>query len=389
MAVLKLKYGVISTDEHIQEAPDVWTSRMSKAKFGDDIPHIGELPDGDQAWLIRGELAMFGRYKLGAVQAATTPRNHNPRRWEEVPKSTYVPSERLKAMDLDEVDTNVFFPNIAGLTNQNFQKEGSAEFRLACIRAYNDWLAEEWVANSPRFIAQCITPMWDVGLAVQEIKRAIKMGHKGLIWHGAPDVLGLPHFNERHWDPIFQTCVELDIPLCLHIGAMPTRPTWSGYSLSRNTSVGSTNKFTSQMQIMSDLLFSGILDRFPTMRVVTVESGIGWIPYLLETLDHQYDNLEVWKDGLKSKPSEAFRRQVYANFWFEREGILNRHKIGVGNILYETDFPHPTSTWPNSKRCREASLEGVPANEREMILIDNAVKVYRLDVDKSALSPAR
>ena len=110
MATLQLKFGVVSTDEHIQEDRHVWTDRMSAARFGDDIPHVAELPDGAEHWFIRGEPARFSNHKVASVAAAMTPRNAEPQRWEEVPRETYVPAERLKAMDRDHVDTHAFFP---------------------------------------------------------------------------------------------------------------------------------------------------------------------------------------------------------------------------------------------------------------------------------------
>jgi predicted TIM-barrel fold metal-dependent hydrolase len=373
----------------MQEAADVWTNRLSRARFGDDIPHVGEGPEGSQWWVIAGKPAAPGRYQLGSVAAAIEPRNRVPRRWEDIPPCTYVPAERLKAMDRDEVDTHTFFPNIAGVTNNLFQKEGSEEFRLECIRAYNDWLADEWTAFSPRFISQCVVPMWNSDLAAAEIVRAVKRGHRGVIWHGATEVLGLPHFNERIWDPVYQTCADLGVPLCLHLGAVPYLPAWEGYGANTASAVRSTRSITANMQAITNVLFSGVMDRFPDLKLIAVESGIGWIPYLLEICDHEYDNLGVAKEGLKSRPSESFRRQMWATFWFERMGMLNREHIGVENILYETDFPHPTSTWPNSKRCREESLEGVPIEERRLMLMGNAIKLYHLDVDASALDDDR
>src|SRR5262249_35616319 len=116
MATLRLKDGVVSTDEDIQEAPGTWAARVSKAKCGDDTRHIAELEDGSWSWVIQG-VPRTGNFKLAPVPSAMTPRNAEPKRWEDVPKNTYVPSERLKAMDVDEVDTHTFFPNIAGLTN--------------------------------------------------------------------------------------------------------------------------------------------------------------------------------------------------------------------------------------------------------------------------------
>ena len=384
VATLRLKYGVISTDEHVQEAPDLWTNRMSRARFGDEIPHIGER-DGRQMWLLRGERLLKGRHYLAQVAAAMEPRNRDPVRWEDVPRKTYVPSERLKAMDLDGVDTHTFFPNVAGITNQHFQREGSEEFRLACLRAYNDWLSEEWVAYSPRFIAQCIPPMWSVELAVGEIRRAVKNGHKAVVWHGAPEVLGFPHFQDRQWDPVYETCQELGLPLCLHLGAVPVLPPWEGYGLNTSTAMGSTRAISIHEQVIANVLFSGVFDRFPRLKSCTVESGIGWIPYLLELADHEYHSLRCWEEGLRTKPSDAFRGHMWAPFWYERFALKNRYDIGVDNIIYETDFPHPTSTWPNSRACREESLKDVPSQERRKILWENAAKLYRLDVDASAL----
>jgi predicted TIM-barrel fold metal-dependent hydrolase len=385
MAAIPLKYGVISTDEHVQEAPDLWTSRLSKAKFGEDIPHIVEQPDGTEKWLIGGQITSQPPHELAIVTAASEP-SRDPQRWEEVPRSTYLPSERLKAMDRDQVDTHTFFPNISGLTNNKFQREGSEEFRLACIRAYNDWLVEEWLSVSPRFIAQCISPMWDVNLAAEEIARALKNGHKGVIWHGAPDVLGLPPFNDPHWDPVYRLCSELGVPMCLHQGGgMPRLANPPGIGPNTKGAVGATKSISLNMQLIINILFSDVLDRFPKLKLITVESGIGWIPYVLELSDHEYERLRVHEDGPQSKPSDAFRAHIWANFWFEHIGIANRYHIGVENIIYETDFPHPTTTWPNSKRLREQALAGVPPEEQQLMLMENAIKLYQLDVDRSDL----
>lgn len=382
MAVLKLKYGVVSTDEHIQEADDTWTGRMSKEKFGDDIPHIGDMPDGTQQWFISGK-PKGPRIASGGV--AVTPKLKVPTRWEFVPKNTYVPAERLKAMDLDEVDTHTFFPDIAGLSNANFQQEGSEEFRLAAIRAYNDWLVEEWTDFSPRYISQCISPMWDVKLTTQEIERSIKKGHSGVIWHGGPELLGQPFFNDPYWDPLYKSIESLGVPLSLHLGSVPIMGAYPGYGQNSERAMSGTRHVTSAAQVIANLLFSGVFERFPNMKAITVESGIGWIPFMLEMADHNYEQMQVWEDGLKRKPSEIWHSNMYANFWFEEAGLETRHHVGVDNILYETDFPHPTSTWPNSKQCRETSLKGVPDDERRKILMENAIKLYQLDVDYSGL----
>lgn len=392
MPTLKLKYGAISTDEHIQEAPDVWTNRMSKAKFGDDIPHIVDLPSGAQEWRALGEpLIKSGdrgagdRGALAWVVGATRNGVMNSRRWEDVPKTTYVPSERLKAMDQDQVDTHTFFPNIAGVSNTTFQKKGPPEFRLACLQAYNDWLAEEWAAFSPRYIAQCLPPLWDAQLAAAEIRRSVKNGHRAVVFHGAPELLGFRNFADPDWDPVFQTCTELDVPLCLHLGAVPRAlDPWSQHSHERTHAITSTSHVAGHLHILAGVLFSGVLQRFPTIRIMLVEAGLGWIPHTLELADYEFETLNLKSEGFQ-RPTEMWRRHFYANFWSERFGIENRAAIGVDNIVYETDFPHVNTTWPNSKRAREESLRGVPQEDRAKMLVWNAAKVYHLDVDASAL----
>ncbi len=347
MATLKMKYGVISADDHVQEAPDVWTKRMSKAKFGDDIPHIVDLPDGSQTWALGGTSKGFGGLaRIAGVKAKV-------RTWDEVPRSTYVAAERLKILDQEEVDASVLFPNIIGITNQNFQKEGSEEFRLACIQAYNDWLIEEWQDYSPRFIAQCVTPMWDVELCVAEIYRAVTRGHKALTWHGAPHILGLKYFNDPYWHPVFQACCDLDVPLCLHSTAVPSLPAWESLQGGARTALSVSMTFVSHMEIVSNILYSGVFEQFPKLKAIIVESGVGWLPYLLEELDHEFEEREVAKNTtLTKKPSEIFRSNMS-----KKDPDGQRHRALQARCGQIADRPasvpaRPYHRWPAARGCK-------------------------------------
>ena len=141
----------------------------------------------------------------------------------------------------------------------------------------------------------------------------------------------------------------------------------------------STQVVASNTRIMADLLLSGILERFPMLEVVSVESGLGWIPFLLEAADHQFKEQQLMREKILSmKPSDYFHRQCYANFWFEEAGIKMRHLIGVENILWESDFPHSTSTWPESWNFIERTLKGVPQEERYPLMVGNAMKLYKM-----------
>ena len=137
--------------------------------------------------------------------------------------------------------------------------------------------------------------MWDVDLCVKEIHRAVKRGHKALTWHGAPHVLGLKHFNDPYWNPVFQACCDLDVPLCLHSTALPALPAWESLQAGARQALGVSMTFVSHMEIVSNVLYSGVFEQFPKLKAISVESGVGWLPYLLEELDHEFDERKVAK----------------------------------------------------------------------------------------------
>lgn len=378
-----MQYRVISTDDHLQEAPDTWTSRMS-SKWGDLIPQIKPLDKDRDAWFVYG--VPNERLGVAIVHGALPDRAKSVSKWEEVPEIAYVPAERIKAMDRDGVDVHTFFGNIAGVAGATLSNpEYEEEFRIEAIRAYNDFQIEAYANPFPgRFITLAIVPLWDVDAAVAEVLRTRALGIKGISF-AFPQQYGYPHFSDTYWDPLWSTCEETSLSVNLHIGSGGSMGlaggTYEGHSQMRNLAEMSTRAISANTQVMSTVLFSGMLERFPALKVVSSESGLGWVPYLLETADHQWERQKLWRDGMKIKPSEYFHRQCYVNFWYERIGIENRHHIGVDNIMWESDFPHPTCTWPDSQSYLERSLEGVPEDERRKILVDNAVRVFNLDDD--------
>src|SRR4051794_39919383 len=214
---MELKYGFISGDDHVQEHPDVWLSRMSKSKWGDRIPHIERQGDGTERWVVDGKVIDLGGVALAA--SAMPDRAREPQRWEDVPGVVYKPTERLQAMDVDRVDCSVLYPSVAGRAGETFGRLQDPALELACVQAYNDWLIEEWGAASPRFIPQCIVPLAPVDATANEIKRAVAKGHRGVVMPSVPMMLReVPHINEPVWDAVWATCQELDVPVCFHAG---------------------------------------------------------------------------------------------------------------------------------------------------------------------------
>ena len=376
-----MKYKVISTDDHLQEAADTWTARMSKQKWGDKIPQVVSNDDGTDSWSLWGEKRrpQGVAVVLGAMPDTTKP----PDRWEEVPKSTYVPSERLKAMGQDGVDVHTFFGNVSGIAGNTFSAPNFAdeEFRLECIRAYNDFQIDEWADPYPgRFITLAQVPLWDVEKAKAELWRNKKRGIHGICF-AFPQQFKYPHIADRYWDPFWEAAVEADLPVNLHIGSGGSQgmPAFEGHPAMLSLADGSVKIISANIQVMSTIVFSGILERFPQLKMVSAESGLGWVPYMLETADHQWERQQLWRLGMSAKPSEYFHRQCYVQFWYEVVGLKMREHIGLDNIMWESDFPHPTCTWPDSQEYIKRGTAEMTAEERHKVLVGNAVKLYHLE----------
>lgn len=372
-------HGFISVDDHVQEHPEVWTSRLSKSKWGSRIPHIERQADGTERWTVDGRvLPLTGVAAAGALMA---DRGCDPQRWEDVPKAAYVPQERLQAMDADGVDYSVLYPTVAGHAGQVFGRIADPDLELACVQAYNDFLIEEWAAASPRFIPQCLVPISSVDTTVEEIKRAVAKGHRGVIYPAVPmELRDVPHINEPVYDPIWATCQALRVPVCFHAGAseeIRAAPS-ENFSPSVAAAYRAISAPASTVSVVVNLLISRILMRFPKLKVVFAESTLGWAAYLLEFTDYQAMNDQLASEGYKLKPSELFQRQCYLTGWYDRAGMRTRGAVGVDNILWSTNFPSTTSTWPNTRDFIARSFHGVSDAARRRILWDNAAKLYRV-----------
>lgn len=387
---MKINYGLISCDSHAQLYNDAWTSRMSKAKFGDNIPQLRETTDPAhmvrasdtpvERWFVHGKV-VGERGTVNCPTAMNDPlRKTFPQHWEEVPKFVYDPSQRLKALDRDGIDGEVLFPNDPVQSATFFQ--GDAEFELACVQAYNDGLSE-WREVSDRYIPLAIIPYLNgIEAAAKEAERAIKKGHRGVVMLAEPSRTrpGLKHFNDPWWDPLWAVCQDHNVPIHWHSGAglRLSIPRWKGFTPNQGQAMGPAGNFSIQAQFIPNLIFSGVLERFPRLRWVCAETGIGWVNYVLEACDHEWERRHLWTQGLVTRPSELFRRQIYVDFWYERAGIELRHLVGMENIMWESDFPHSTSTFPESRQFVERTLKGVPQIERDQLLYGNALRVYGL-----------
>lgn len=383
-------YVAIDSDTHLTEPADVWTSRVPK-KFVDQVPRVERDKKGRDVWMLGTEhLSHVG---LTAPAGHPKPFPDGPATYEECHPAAYDAEARLRYMDDNRIWAQVLYPNVGGFGSQKFLAMADAELKLACVRAYNDF-QRDWVAPDPRrFVTMIATPFWDVDATVGEIERGAAMGHRGILFTGEPDAFGLPVLGDRHWDPLWAVARDTGLPVHFHIGSgdlskalMPARAAASGIAASY--AFTSIDLFMRNGVQVADLLLSGVLPRFPEVKFVSVESGIGWLPFVLEACDYHIATANVaGREVFDELPSVYFERQVYSCFWFEDVApskLLDL--IPVGNILFETDFPHPTCLFNNVAERIDASLGGQPADVRRKILWDNAAALYDIEAPLAAAS---
>jgi predicted TIM-barrel fold metal-dependent hydrolase len=374
----QIKYGIISVDDHVQEPPDLWTSRMSRPAWGDRIPHIEQAADGTEHWVVDGQVLLGG--KVAQAGAFMDERLAEADRWDGVPPAAYIPAERLKIMDAARVDYSALFPTVAGLAGTAFGSLSDPELELACVQAYNDWLIEAWAGASERFIPQCLVPLSSVQATVREIERAVKMGHKGVVFPAMPmNLRDTPHVSDHEFDAVWSVCEELDVPLCLHAGAssdLQYAPL-EGLKPALAGALEQVTRSVSSVFVISLFALSRILLRHPRLRVVLAESGLSWGTLYMEWADHQFEHDGLRAEGYDLAPSEMFRRQCFFTSWFDQVAPFESH-IGAEHILWSTNLPLVTSSWPNTQKTIERCFEGVSQQSREMVLWRNAASLYRL-----------
>jgi len=406
---MRIKFGVISSDSHGQLHKDAFTNRMSKTKFGDRIPQLVETTDKAnmsdlmdrvvERWRINGTFVEKRGVSNCAAYMNDPMRATFPQRWEEVPRGVYDPVERLKVLATDGIDGEVLYPNPPIQNATFFQSD--AEFELACVQAYNNAMYEEWYQVSKNFIPIALTPyLGGLEGTIAEVKRVAKMGYKGILIVAEPsEVVGktrgwdassqwgldvdnlnyrLAAFADPHWWPFWETCQELDMPVHWHANAGLSFGTtvWKGYARPQAWVATAPSSWSAMSQFMPNLVFSGLLDRFPKLKWVLAESGIGWFNYTLESLDHEWERRELWKHGVKNRPSERLKEQVYLSSWFEAEGV-RAVQIDKAHLMWQSDFPHNPSTYPISQTVIEQSFKGIAKDVRERILYKNVLRLYR------------
>jgi predicted TIM-barrel fold metal-dependent hydrolase len=383
-------FRIIDADTHLTEPHDLWT-RRAPASVRERVPQVKML-DGQMSWVIDGNQSIgTGAHPNSAILKDGSKVRKLDQflglKFADVHLGSSSVRERLAVMDAAGIHAQIVYPNILGFGGQASARV-DVDLRQICVEIYNDAMAELQEESGQRLFPMALLPWWDVKAAVRETKRCAAMGLRGININSDPHIQEdergdrIPDLGSRHWDPLWEVCVERDIPINFHIGASETAIDWMGQqgwpSLPRDLRSGISGAmlFFNNGKVVSNLIFSGLLDRFPTLKFVSVESGVGWVPFLMEALDYQLLEIAEGK-SFDLKPSEYFQRNFYACFWFEQQNLSETlRRVGIDNCLFETDFPHPTGLYPIDNL--EARLVGLTREERAKVLGGNAARLYNI-----------
>jgi len=366
-----MSVAMISADSHVVEPPDLWTERIDK-RFRDRAPRVvsnaGEMP-GDS--FVCEELPPIS---VSSVAVAGVDESEYKERmfagYAGVPRGAWDPHARLADQDRDGVAAEVLYTSV-GMAMYGLR---DGELRAAIFRAYNDWMAEFCSAAPQRYAGIALIPMDEVGDGVREIARARRMGLRGgMIWGEPGD--DTP-YDSPYWDPLWAAAQDASFPLSLHIltGRGGTGVKWG--SIMR--SYGTLHHGIERSLIA--LIFGGVFQRFPRLRIVSAENDIGWMPHFLQRIDHAWHKYRSLETGayIPEKPSHYFRSHVSATFQQDRVGVRERAEIGLDSLMWASDFPHSDSTWPRSREHVARDFAGVPEPELRKMVHDNAALLYGL-----------
>jgi len=369
---------VIDVDSHWTEPRDLWLSR-APAKLKDRALRVRKNDAGVEQWVVEdGEVMGAVGYASIRPDGTKTMGRIAFDTFDEVHPGAIEVAPRLAYMDEHGLTMQIVYPNILGFAGNLVMNVKDVEHRAFCIQAYNDASGELQKASGGRLFPQAMLPIWDVPAAVKELERAQdELGLTGIVITDFTEPWGLPPLSHPQWDPLWDAAQARGVPVNFHIGSGggPMR-LWGQYPAARSFAALSTMAQMGNLVCMVNLISSGLLDRFPRLNFVSVESGVGWLPFMVESLDYQF--VENGVDDLKLRPSEYFRRQIYGSYWFESNPGPAIEALGEDNLMFETDFPHATCLYPGVKETKERSLKGLPARVQRKLLYETAARVYQL-----------
>jgi predicted TIM-barrel fold metal-dependent hydrolase len=350
--------ALISVDSHVRIAPDQIKANLASKFHSDwdeavaieDARHREELGGIDQRVLLAG----FSH------EAFSDP-------------GYYEPNARLKAMDRDEVQAEVLYSEVSAFRSYGFMKDGWREASVAFNRVLLDFAS----VDRKRLVPAYQVPLLDIDFAVEQVQSLAADGARAVHIPTFPVEVGLPEYHDERYEPLWAAISETGMSISQHLGLPHDL-----YDLLRRDPTPQKAIFTSQpalrlAETIGFWILPGVLAKFPELQVVLVEPGLGWVPWYLDMLDSMAEGAYDFPE-LDDKPSSYFHRQMHLTFMDDPRGLKQRYEIGVDRIMWSTDFPHPATTWPNSQAAVARNFEGIPDEERDLMVHGNAARVYGL-----------
>ena len=371
---------IVDADTHVTEAPDLFTAR-APAKYKDKVPHVRRV-DGVDRWFMgdRNFGSMGGNVIrkdnnkiLGRLAFPTIEEGH---------QGSFDTKLRLQAMDDMGIHAQICFQNSGVTQAGSLMSLGDNELGVTVLKIYNEAAAERQEESGQRLFTMAHLPLWDHAAMMAEAQRCVDMGLKGFVLPDTPERIGIPSFLDDYWTPLLELCESTGMPINFHLNAAidPNVLIWKGFDFEQALSVVATMFSIGNAATMGNWMVSGRLDRHPRLKIGLIESGMGWVPFALEAYEHQFrEMLPVKSKVLKRRPHEYFRDHFWVTYWFETVGPTKLlETIGVNKVMFETDFPHPTSLYPGVQEHLVETLGGYDRHVQERVLEKNAVELYNL-----------
>jgi len=355
---------LISADSHVVPLPTFWREYLP-AGLRDRAPTVESTDEGDFTVFEDRRTPVMA---INSIAGKTRDgQGFAYRRFADQVPGGHDPAARIVDQDRDGVVAEVLY---GGGPLQTADRE----LFVASHYAYNDWLADFCRHAPRRLLGVAYVPCVSPDVAVAEIRRARRLGLRSTLVPASPPS---GHWWDDEWAPVWNALVDEGLPAGLHVGF--------GFARKHRFADGPaffTDVMMTKMEMaapLADLVFGGVLQRHPALRVISVEAYIGWLPFVAEYVDHAYGVHRYWNDlGLDELPSAYLRRQVYATFIDDPVGLRERHTFGVDNIMWSTDYPHGESTFPRSREHVARAFAGIPAEETRKMVYENARRLYDL-----------
>ena len=394
---------IISVDDHVVEKPTLWQERLPAplasagprvvrqkglmTRLGPGRYQFAETPDARGArwcdvWHYE-DLRIAMVRGLAAIGPLAGRPGREPVTYDEMAPGAYRQKERLIDMDANHVEASLCFPTFPRFCGQTFEDREDRELALLCVRAYNDWMIDEWCSGDGRgrLVPLTLIPLWDATLAAAEVRRCAAMGAHAIAFSECPPYLGLPSIHSGAWDPLWLACEETDTTVNMHIGSSSRMPSTS---TDAPIMVGAALQAQNSANSLVDWLASGVLVRHPGLRIIFSEGQIGWMPYYLERLDSVWERSASYDRAMRARlpdrPSSYVRGRVFGCIFDDAFGLRNRDAIGMDQIMFETDYPHTDSTFPHSRAVAERLVRVAELDQAETsaLLRGNAIRCYQL-----------